>query len=278
MKTSFKIFAVCVTFVCANALSSRNTFAGSATWQSAPATSDWNTAGNWTAGGPPNGPADTAAFATSTQTAVSISASTEVNGIVFNAAGSAFTITASTPLTLTISGTGITNNSGITQNFVSTDNAAGNHAFITFTNSATAGSSTMFTNNGGLVSGLTVSAETNFLNTSTAGSGAFNNNGGTVSGANGGATEFENTSTAANGTFNNNGGLVSGAFGGFTSFSQFTSNTSTAGSGTFTNGAGLVSGANGGQTAFFSSSTAANGIFTNNGSAFSGSGEGFMQF
>jgi hypothetical protein len=226
------------------------TFAGSATWLSVPATSDWNTAGNWTTGGPPNGPADTAAFATSTKTAVSISANTEVNGIVFNAAASAFTITANTPLTLTISGTGITNNSGITQNFVMIAGSTINtHAAITFTNSATAGSSTMFTNNGGLVSGLIVSGETNFHNTSTAGSGTFTNKGGTVSGANGGATEFEDTSTAANGTFNNNGGAVSGAFGGFTSFSQFTNNTSTAGSGTFINGAGAVSGANGGQTA-----------------------------
>ncbi len=57
------------------------TFAGSAYWLSAPATSDWNTAGNWTAGGPPNGPADTAFFFQSTRTAVSISANTQVNGI-----------------------------------------------------------------------------------------------------------------------------------------------------------------------------------------------------
>ncbi len=83
----------------------------------------------------------------------------------------------------------------------------------------------MFTNNGGLVSGLFTSGNTIFNNTSNAGAGVaagrFNNNGGTVSGANGGATEFEDTSTAANGTFNNNGGAASGAFGGFTSFSIF---------------------------------------------------------
>ena len=29
-----------------------NTFAGSATWLASPATGDWNTATNWTAGGP----------------------------------------------------------------------------------------------------------------------------------------------------------------------------------------------------------------------------------
>ena len=65
----------------------------------------------WTAGGPPNGSADTATFATSNITGVSISAFTEVNGIVFNAGASAFTITVSTTKQLTISGTDITNNS-----------------------------------------------------------------------------------------------------------------------------------------------------------------------
>ncbi len=71
-----------------------SSFAGSARWKATPATGDWNTAGNWTAGGPPNGPADTATFATSNITGVSLSANTEVNGIVFNAGASAFTITA----------------------------------------------------------------------------------------------------------------------------------------------------------------------------------------
>jgi hypothetical protein len=254
-------------------------FAGSATWSPAPASGDWNTAGNWLLGGPPNGPADTATFAISTRTAVSISANTQVNGIVFNTGASAFTITSSTPLNLTISGTGITNNSGKTQNFVTAPGAAANqHGFIFFTNSATAGSSTTFTNLGGVVSGSAVGGETNFENTSSAGSATFNNNGGTVSGANGGPTEFENNSTAANGTFNNNGASVSGAFGGFTSFNQFTSGTSTAGNGTFNNNGALVSGANSGQTAFFSGSTAGSGTFINNGSAVSGTQGGGTTF
>src|SRR6266699_5551091 len=62
-----------------------SSFAGSATWKASPATGDWNTAGNWSAGGPPNGSADTATFATSNRTGVSLSANTQVNGIVFNA-------------------------------------------------------------------------------------------------------------------------------------------------------------------------------------------------
>src|SRR6266699_2605478 len=71
-----------------------SSFAGSAKWKASPATGDWNTAGNWSAGGPPNGSADTAAFASSNTTGVSLSLNTEVNGIVFNAGASAYTITA----------------------------------------------------------------------------------------------------------------------------------------------------------------------------------------
>ena len=84
-------------------------------------------------------------------TGVSISANTEVNGIVFNSGASAFTITASPTFTLTISGIGITNNSGTAQNFVTAVDGAGNNGTIVFTNSATAGTLTVFTNEGGAV-------------------------------------------------------------------------------------------------------------------------------
>src|SRR5437764_9423301 len=99
-----------------------STFANSPTWKTNPATGDWNHAANWTPRTIPNGPSDTATFATSNTTNVFLSANTEVNGIVFNAGASAFTII-SAPLSqgtvqLTIGGVGITNNSGITQNFV----------------------------------------------------------------------------------------------------------------------------------------------------------------
>ena len=164
-----------------------NVQSGSATWLASPATGDWNTPANWTAGGPPNGPADTATFASSNITGVSISSNTEVNGIVFNSSGSAFTITANPALTLTISGVGITNNSGMTQNFVAADQAS-NFGTITFTNSATAGSLTTFTNNGS-----------------------------TVSGGSGGSTGFDDNATAANATLIANGG-TSGGLGGLISF------------------------------------------------------------
>ena len=100
-----------------------NAHAASATWNLNPSNGDWNTAGNWTPATVPNGSTDTATFDVSNQTSLTLSANTEVNGIVFNAGASAFTIALSGGLTLTLSGTGITNNSGITQNFIATDGA-----------------------------------------------------------------------------------------------------------------------------------------------------------
>lgn len=45
-------------------------YAGSATWNLNPATSDWNTPVNWTPASVPNGPADTATFAVSSTSPV----------------------------------------------------------------------------------------------------------------------------------------------------------------------------------------------------------------
>ena len=126
-----------------------STFADSATWKTSPATGNWNHAANWTPPTIPNGPLDTATFASSHTTGVSISANTEVNSIVFNAGASAFTITAGPTLTLIVSGAGITNNSGIAQNFVAaTDIFGTQHGTIQFTNGATAGNGTRITDSG----------------------------------------------------------------------------------------------------------------------------------
>jgi autotransporter-associated beta strand protein len=175
-----------------------STFADSATWKMSPATGDWNHAANWTPPTVPNGPSDTATFAASNITDVSLSADTEVNGIAFSAGASAFTITVS-PFILTISGLGITNNSGITQNFATTEAAQ-----IFFRNSATAGSGTFFTNSGAFMG---------FSATSTAGNRTF-----TTSGD--GVTEFYNSATAGNGTFTINGGGVLGSEMLFTDYSS----------------------------------------------------------
>jgi autotransporter-associated beta strand protein len=117
----------------------------SAIWSANPVSGDWNDSRNWTPNTVPNGPSDTATFNTSTITNVSLSGAVEVSGIVFGAGASQFTITC--PQQLTLSGAGITNNSGVAQNFV----ANGGFAPLLFTNSATAGTRTVFTNNHGSI-------------------------------------------------------------------------------------------------------------------------------
>jgi hypothetical protein len=228
------------------------TYAISAQWDLDPISGDWNTALNWTPNGVPNGPADTATFGLSNTTGVSISAHTEVNSIVFTPGATIpYTITASPGLTLTISGVGIVNISGATQHFVTagTGNAGSaeglpSTAIIKFTNSATAGSGTAFTNKGSS-SNLTNGGSVEFLNSSTAGHATFTNEGGVIAGASGGFTLFNDTSTAGNGVFLNNGG------------STFFFGSSTAENGTFVNF--------GGDTRFLDSSTAGNATITNKG-------------
>src|SRR5437867_3629854 len=163
-----------------------SSFAGSATWKSNPATGDWFTATNWTPRTVPNGPGDTATFASSNQTGPFIAFDTEVNGIVFKPGASAFTIV-NAPLTsptLIISGAGITNNSGIVQNFAFEFGSAQ----ILFLNSATAGSLTAFT-----------TTNITFGGTSTAGNATFTNNG---------QVNFVNTATAGDATFTNNAVII----------------------------------------------------------------------
>ena len=246
MKTPLRliteIFAVLGLMLCIH-----TSLAGNATWDLNPGSGDWNTAANWTPATVPNGSADTATFAFSNTTAISISANTIVDGITFAPGASSFTITASPFFALTISGVGITNNSGTTQNFVATRNFSFPQQIV-FTNNATAGTSTIFTNNNGTGSfggGITI-----FLDTSTAGNGTFINMSGTVSGPFQGGTEFKGSSTAGSATIINYGGTVSGAFGGTTLFDGF-EGSPTAGTATIINDGGTVSGAFGGITRFF---------------------------
>ena len=166
-------------------------FAGSATWLANPGSGDWNTAANWTTGGPPNAPADMATFASSTVTSLSLSAPTQLNGVTFNpAAGTSYTIRASA---LTFFGLGVTNNSGITQNFV----AAG----IDFGNDATASVDTTFTMGGAAAEGGT----TYFFGHSTAGNASFTINGSNHAYGRGGSVAFYDNSSAADATIVVNG-------------------------------------------------------------------------
>jgi autotransporter-associated beta strand protein len=242
------------------------TYAISAQWDLDPISGDWNTADNWTPNGVPNGPADIATFGLSNTIDVSISANTEVNGITFtSAATNPYTVTASPGLTLTISGAGIVNNSGITQGVDIAGGASNNGGTIAFSNSATAGSNVSIFNEGGTI---------NFLNRSTAGGATIGNFAGDT---NFGTTNFFNGSTAG-------GAGISNENGGTTNFF----NRSTAGNSTILNQSG--SDENGGTTNFFNRSTAGNStilnqvgsvLFANNstaGSAYIFLDRSFLQF
>ena len=189
--------------------------AGSAQWDLNPISGDWNTAANWTPNEVPNGPADIATFGLSNTTDVSISADTEVNSIVFTpAATNPYTIVLGSGLTLTLSGTGITNNSGITQRFVL---ESAEETQMRFTSSASAGNATINMAGSGLI---------NFFNRSTAGSATIADDNG------GGSVQFFNTSTAGNALIDYSNGVFN-----FVSFSD----NSTAGSATlFAGDSGFV--------------------------------------
>jgi autotransporter-associated beta strand protein len=243
---------------------------GNATWSTCPSSGNWNTAANWQPMTVPNGPLDIATFGNSAQTSISFSASIEIRQISFNSGANAYTITASPAFSLTISGEGITNSSGLLQNFVTMPGAG---IALSFRNSANAGSLTAFTNNGGTVSGEQ-GGLTTFNESASAGNGAFTNAGGLVSGATGGVTQFANTSSAGAGAFVNNSGAASGAGGGMTAFYD----TSTAGNGTFTTNGATVSGAQAGSTVLNNNSTAGTGLFTVNGATGSGAPGGLITF
>ena len=253
--------AAILTFLLSTTSSS---FAGSATWKASAANAEWFTANNWVQGTIPNSPGDTATFGSSNRTSIDIAFSVEVNGIVFNPGASAFTI-ASNPAgvpEITISGVGITNNSGIVQHFVVNRGAAQ----IMFLNSATAGSLTDFTSFGTMTFGSTSTADNatftnnaflNFTNTATAGDATFTNNSVLI---------FDGDSTAGNGTFNNGTLNTSG---GFIQFGEVTSDAPTAGNGIFTN-LGSPASTIGGGLVVLHFGTAGDATFINDGATASG--------
>ena len=224
-------------------LSTESLRAESATWNRYPDDWNWTTATNWTPATAPNDPDDTATFGQSNVTGVIDWGPTQLDGIVFDSgtsAPSAFTIA---PDQLTISGAGITNNSGITQIFFVGYLSPPHPGTINFTGGAKAGIQTVFTNENGT---------TQFFDHSTADSGTFRNN------LHGGVSFFDN-STAGNGTFIN---VSTGT--NFAGTIVFQGN-SRAGNGTFQSYGG-------GTTIFGGASTAENGIFTNNPSTTGGRG------
>ena len=99
--------------------------AGSATWNLNPTSADWNTAANWTPATVPNSPTDIATFGVSNTTDISLSAATKLDSIVFDSGANGFTISTGVGSSFTIGGPGISNGSGLTQEFVLPVDSAG---------------------------------------------------------------------------------------------------------------------------------------------------------
>jgi hypothetical protein len=233
IQTTASIRGYAILIAAALLLTAQASHAASATWLSAPQDSAWENANNWTPGGPPNGPSDTATLAQSSQRDVNVSTSEEVNSIVFASNSASFTLHVS-PFgasggELIISGTGVTNNSSVLQTFV-----ARNEGQIIFTNASIAASAHMSIVNGGFsISSEDSTGSTIFNNTasaagasienfdasgfdgdigrtifngaSTADHASISNHGAGGSHGAGGQTIFNDTSTAANASIDNNG-------------------------------------------------------------------------
>jgi hypothetical protein len=114
MKTLNFIIATALLLVAAQ----RHSFAGSATWDQNPTSSDWNTATNWTPPTVPNGVSDTATFETSDVTKIAISSTIRLASCIFDQGASGFRITSDDSGELTFDGAGVINNSTNPQSFV----------------------------------------------------------------------------------------------------------------------------------------------------------------
>jgi autotransporter-associated beta strand protein len=247
--------------------------AGSATWNLNPISGDWNTATNWMPNTVPNGPADTAAFGASNTINVSLSAATEVDSIVYSAGASAFTISPTPGTTLILSGAGVTNNSGVMQNVVIGVDTNFNHAFLTFSNNATAGSLTTYTNKAATIN--TYGGTTILYYNSNAGSAIFITEGGTTGNEIvGGVVDFWDNSSASNATFITGGGTTPNSNGGEVGFFV----NSSAANATFINNPATALDAQGGFVEFENDATAAEATFINNGSSAPRNGGGVTAF
>lgn len=249
-------------------------FAGSATWQLNPTSSDWNTAENWTPNtvpnGPfPNGPFDIATFGPSNVSDVSLSAETNVARIEFNADASAVTINTESRL-LRIFGAGVINHSGITQNII----AGRPFGLINFNNNSTAGNDVTYTVEPDPTNGQGFHGAILFYGSSTAGDATFLFPENTVANGDGGSIIFDFSSTAGTGKFNVSGGVGSLAHGARVEFFG----KANADRGIFTvhggNGSDFLGG---GMVGFFGSSGAGAATLIANGGSFGGPG-GLIHF
>jgi autotransporter-associated beta strand protein len=254
------------------------TYGGSATWNLNPGTNDWHTATNWTPTTVPDGPSDVATFGISNLTGVSVAAATTVDGIVFNPGASNYTVTVGAPsgstFAFTLSGTGITNNSGMMQNFVCTANADEGVGTLLFSGNATAGDLCTITTQPGTGFDAPGGA-VQFFGAASSGNAMFINSGATAASpfANGGETDFFDAS-AGNATFFANAGATTSGHGGMITFNS----ASSGGTGTFTVRGGALGFALGGAITFNDTSTGGAGNYVVEGSTANFAHEGQITF
>ena len=185
-------------------------------WTGGGATDLWSDGGNWGSDLPQSG--DNLVFDTVSPgffTTSEDDAAPALNSITFTAAAPAYTLSVKTggsgynANTLTLTGTGITNNSTTTQTIITAGatTVSGNSArggVLNLTNNATLGN-VFITNQGGQSNNVGY-GETVFDNQSSAGTATIVCAAGPGSGDFGGLVHFNDTSTAGNATFSVEGG------------------------------------------------------------------------
>ncbi len=266
--------------------------AASASWVSNPTGKTWNTMANWNPVTVPNGRGQIATFDFSNRTSIFVTTPITIANTVFNAGASAYTIAVASARSFTFSGLGVTNNSGVTQTFLT----AGQ---LNFTRSSAAGDMTFYAILGGgadgalgglmlfqdlgnagtgtfLLDGATVAnaggGEIDFSGNGNAGSASFTVKGANLAGGSVGTIKFTSGSLASHGTFDIQGGTVAGAAGGSLSFADM----SNANQALITNEGADVAGATGGTTTFLSGSAANSTLIANGGT--NGGGGGTIRF
>jgi hypothetical protein len=175
-----KRLAVALVAAITLALGATSSHAGSATWNLDPTSGDWNTAANWIPNTVP-GIADTATFAVSNQTNVSVSTYYLVGGVVFSPGANSYEITSLPGQAVGFETSGISNQSGVIQNFVAATDSTGQSGRFDVRKTSTTGDSalvvftaeapTVIGGSPGFVSGTLTLSGTNVVTIGT-GSGA----------------------------------------------------------------------------------------------------------
>jgi len=251
-------------------------YADSATWNLNPVTDKWELDANWSPETVPHGAADVATFGVSTVTTVFLPVDFpnpwEISGLIFSPGASAYTVMTDHEeghnpwgTSLVVSGIGFVNDSGVTQNVVTQrgpDPAF--NGLIIISNSASAGTDMIYTNNGDL----------SFRDSSSAGDATYFTGPNGNDFGDGPIILFEDNATAANGTFTNQGADQAGFWGGWLLFYD----QSTAGTATVTNEGGTIPSASGGSTTFVDDASAADATISCNGGTTAGASGGVVAF